>query len=220
MNIEKANLKVLVANSIGADIEDRVEGEQKAAYEQAGAAEALRQAASKIPRDLSAKVDRSLKEGEIKESLEAMEVAALVKLYLSKVGVFLLHLAEVEHQKSTLQLGRVRGLKQAMEIVQTTRDQEVQKIKALEETALESGGDERLDLRTAGSAARNSCGSAADRKAASKGERPVPNRAAAEKSAREAHGRVAARRGSKSKKQGISKKPKKLRAVKKEPVSG
>lgn len=171
MNLEKANLKILVANNLGADIEDRVEGEQKAAYEMNGAADALRQAALKVPRDLAAQLDTALKEDQIPSGLEAIQVVEFAKKYLAKVGDFLRHLAEVEQQKAMMQLGRVDGLRQAMEVIQKTRDQEAQKVKAHEEEDSEDGGN---GVRTSGGAARKERGSVADRRAAAQEAKPEP----------------------------------------------
>lgn len=235
MNLEKANLKIMVVNNLGADIEDRVEGEMKAAHELNGASQALRQAAIKIPRDLAAKVDASLKEGEIPENLDAMAAAGLVKKYLMKAGEFLNHLADVEGQKAITQLGRVDGLRQAMQLVQKTKDEEVKKVQIF--AAAQEGTPEGEEPpRTAGSVARKERGSAADRKAQATVEaagnvdppappepqkpEPAPqeekDHRVAESEARKEHGSVAERRAEAKKPQKkTSKKAKpKLRAVK------
>ena len=161
MNIDKCKLKVDIANHLGADIEDRVEGELKAAHELSGAADALKQAAIKVPRDLAAKIDTALAEGEIKD-LGALEVAEFAKKYLAKAGDFLMHLSEMEKQKSVAQLGRVDGLRFAMESVKKMRDAEVQRIQAVLDSIEEDGEPPR----TQASLAREAHGSAADRKAA------------------------------------------------------
>lgn len=229
MNLEKSNLKILLANSFGADLEDRMEGEQRAAYELGGASDALRQAATRVPRDLCAKVDVALKEGEIKDGLEALQVASLIKKFLSKTGDFLNHLADVEHQKSIVQLGRVDGLKQAMKLIQDTRDQEAKKVQTFMEVAA-SDDEEVLTNRTSGSIARAEKGSASDRKAAensrgatyaapeapvedspaSESTPPAPpvveDRRAAEQAAREERGSAAERRAAE---QAPSEKPRK-----------
>jgi hypothetical protein len=231
MNLEKANLKIMVVNNLGADIEDRVEGETRAAYELNGASQALRQAAVKVPRDLSAKVDASLKEGEIADGLDAMSVAGLVKKYLLKVENFLNHLADVENQKAVTQMGRVDGLRQAMQIIQKTKETEAKKIQVFAEAQERGDGDEDSENRTVGSLVRKERGSAADRKAAAQSggngqasgnvdppeATPTEDRQAAEQAARKEHGSVAERRAaakSTPKKKKATIKKKKLRAVK------
>lgn len=223
MNLEKANLKILVANNLGADIEDRVDGEQQAANEMKGAAEALRQAALKVPRDLAAQLDTALKEDQIPSGLDALQVAEFAKKYLAKAGDFLRHLAEVEQQKAVMQLGRVAGLQQAMEVIKKTRDQEAQKVKAHEEEDSEDGGN---GVRTSGGAARKERGSVADRRAAAQ-ETPKPpatpakpasreaDMQAAEQEARKERGSVADRRAAeKTPEKPKSKKPAKKKAKK------
>jgi len=160
MNLEKSQLKMQLANNLGADIEDRVEGELKAANELQGAAQALKQAAIKVPRDLAAKIDTALAEGEIKD-MGALEVAEFAKKYLTKAGDFLMHLSEVENQKAVAQRGRVDGLRYAMETVQKMRDTEAERI----DLVLRAMEEEGEAPRTEASAARKAHGSAADRKA-------------------------------------------------------
>jgi hypothetical protein len=165
MNLEKSQLKMQIANNIGADIEDRVDGEMRAAHELSGASDALQQAALKVPRDLAAKIDTALAEGEIKD-MGALEAAEFAKKYLAKAGDYLRHLSEVERSKAQDQLSRVAGLKFAMESVQKLRDREAERIQDTLD-AIEEGGEAP---RTEASAARKAHGSAADRKAeASKG---------------------------------------------------
>lgn len=200
MNIEKSQLKMQIANNIGADIEDRVEGEMRAAHELSGASNALQQAALKVPRDLAAKIDTALAEGEIKD-MGALEAAEFAKKYLAKAGDYLRHLSEVERQKASDQLGRVAGLKFAMESVQRMRDKEAERIQGALD-AMEAGEEAP---RTEASAARKAHGSAADRKAEAqevKGSNGTPPKK---------------KRGSKkaSKKKARTKKAPALKAVKK-----
>lgn len=165
MNPDKAKLKMMMANEFGADLEDRLEGERKAANELAGGAHALRQASKKVPNDLLPFVEKDLTEKIITDSMEAHLVAQLIKKYLTRVGDFLNHLADVEQQKAVAQGGRVDGMATAMGLIKKVRDTETLKLQqflALAEQAETTDGD--LELRTAGAIARAEHGSAADRK--------------------------------------------------------
>jgi hypothetical protein len=205
MNLAKSELKMQIATNLGADIEDRVEGELKAAHELAGASDALKQAAIKVPRDLAAKIDTAVAEGEIKD-MTALEAAEFAKKYLTKAGDYLAHLSVVERQKSDAQFGRVEGLKFAMETIQGVRDQEAERLQSVLDTIEEDGEPPRTEA----SAARGAHGSAADRKAqeakGSNGEssKPPPKKKTSKK------------RSGKKKTSKAKKKTPALRAVKKQ----
>lgn len=181
MNLDKAQLKIAVANNLGADMEDRLEGEMKAAHELAGAAQALRQVAKKVPADLIAKLEADQEEGDkaIKDGLEAHLVVQLIKQWLTRAGDYLGHMADVEQQKAVAQGGRAAGLQDAMKLVKKMKDEETQKLQTFME--LSAKGEEAVLTapRTAGEAARLEHGKAADRKEAE--ELPVEVPAAPEK---------------------------------------
>jgi len=181
MNLDKAQLKIAVANNLGADMEDRLEGEMKAAHELAGAAQALRQVAKKVPADLIAKLEADQEEGDkaIKDGLEAHRVVQIIKQWLTRAGDYLGHMADVEQQKAVAQGGRASGLQDAMKLVKKMKDEETQKLQTFME--LSAKGEEAVLTapRTAGEAARLEHGKAADRKEAE--ELPVEAPAAPEK---------------------------------------
>jgi len=181
MNLDKAQLKIAVANNLGADMEDRLEGEMKAAHELAGAAQALRQVAKKVPADLIAKLEADQEEGDkaIKDGLEAHLVVQIIKQWLTRAGDYLGHMADVEQQKAVAQGGRASGLQDAMKLVKKMKDEETQKLQTFME--LSAKGEEAVLTapRTAGEAARLEHGKAADRKEAE--ELPVEAPAAPEK---------------------------------------
>jgi len=173
MNIEKSQMKNLIANNLGASIEDRLEGSMRTAHELAGASSALKQAARKVPTDLAAKADD---DESFRDGMEATEVRGLVKKYLGRVGEYLSHLSDVEQQKAITQSGRSDGLREAMEIVKKVRDQETKKIQAvmsmLDKVKNKHGtqdaevtGNEPEDIpRTAAEAARMANGSLSERR--------------------------------------------------------
>lgn len=186
MQLDKVKLKMLVANDLGADMEDRLEGELKTAHEFAGGASALKQVAAKVLPTFAPRVDEDEK---IVDGMDAIAVRKLVKQYLTRACDFANHLGDVEQQKAITQGGRVEGLQQAMKMVQKVRDVEAQKLQqliALAREEMESGAP----IRTPGEAARAEHGSAADRKeeaktakAAPKKKQPARKRAAPKKKA-------------------------------------
>jgi len=177
MNVDKANLKVLIATDIGADIEDRMEAEQKAAVELDGASRSLAAAAKKVPFDLCAEVD---KDPNISDGMTSLEVAELVKKYLTRAGNFLAHLADVSRQRSIHQFARAEGLRDAMEAVSKMREGEILKIKGYNQLLeqVDASDDEVVPPlpsrapkedtppRTSAGTARAARGSASDRKSA------------------------------------------------------
>ena len=178
MGFEKSKLKLLVVNDIGATIEDRLEGEIKAAHELAGASIALKQAAERVPPMLVSKVDE---DASIVDGLEAILVRQMIKKYLTRVGDFLKHLSDVEQQKAVAQGGRVDGIRQAMFLVQKTRTAEEANLQRILDVARVE--EEGQPVRTQAEAARLEHGTAAERKAAEQAqeEKPKPKKKRASK---------------------------------------
>jgi hypothetical protein len=163
MDVNTSKITMLVANDIGASLEDKLDGERKAQHELSGAAHALKQAAKKVPQDLAAHVDRALNDGEIEDGLTAPLIAQLIKKYLTRVGDFLEHLGDIEVQKAVAQGGRVAGIELAMSTVKKLRDDEVAKIQKLLELSKLSEETGEV-VRTPSEAARAARGSVADRR--------------------------------------------------------
>lgn len=169
---DKTQLTITVATELGSDLEDRLEGECKAMNELTGAQQALKQAAKKVPVDLVAALEASLAKGEeIKDGMESIEVAQLVRKYLTRVGDYLEHLGEVEQQKAIIQGGRVAGLADAMKVVAKKREDEITKLQRMIDAAKQIQNDEVVaNIRTSGEAARAEHGTAAERRAAEHAE--------------------------------------------------
>ena len=176
MNIEKTELKILIATDIGASLEDRLEGEVKATHELSGASMALRQAAKKVPNDLVARVES---DENIKDGMEEHLIRKVVKEYLARVGDYLMHLSDVEQQKAITQGGRVDGIRTAMDIVKKMRDTEVSRAQAA--IALASSNAKGEPVRTAAEAARKENGTVAERREAEK-KKPARKKATRKKS--------------------------------------
>jgi hypothetical protein len=166
MNPEKSQLKIVFANNLGADLEDRLEGERKAMHELAGAAQALRQASRKVVADLIARLEAEQGESEkvIKDGLEAHLVVQKIKQWLTRAGDFLGHLADVEQQKAVAQGGRSAGLEDAMKLVKKIQDDEAAKLQRMAELA--QAPEDTVVARTEGGAARREHGTVAERRQA------------------------------------------------------
>lgn len=180
--LDQVQQRILTTNNLGADLDDRLEGQRKATHELEGAAAALKQAAKKVPADIIALLDREFAEGKIKD-LEATEVVALIKKYLTRVIDYLEHLGDVEQQKAVAQAGRVAGLEDALKVLKTRKDEDVAKFQRMVEAAKQIGEDGVVNEgpRTTGELARAEHGSATDRRAA-------------EEAARQEHGTLEERR--------------------------
>lgn len=180
MTINKAQLKILIANDIGATIEDRLEGERKAQYELQGAAHALKQASQKVPSDLIAKLEREQADGVnvIVDGLEAHHVVGLIKLWLTKVGDYLSHLSDVEQQKAIIQGGRAAGLEVATGIVKKMRDDTEQRLREIM-AAADSDAPPPIEPRSEAEQARAAHGTLAERRAAAQAEREAASKAKA-----------------------------------------
>lgn len=160
MNIEKSQLKMLVAGNLGASIEDRLESTGKTVNELMGGYAALHRASSKVPNDIIALVE---KDEEIKDGLDAHIVRQKIKKYITRVGDYLEHLGEVSKQSAITQAGVVDGLRQAMDIIKKEHDAEAAKIEIA--TSIDEDSVIGETPRTMAEAAKNANGSSRERRA-------------------------------------------------------
>jgi hypothetical protein len=167
MNPEKSQLKILIANNLGADLEDRMEGERKAMNELAGGAQALRQAGKKVVADLLAKLDADQTgDTAIPDGLEAHLVIQKIKQWLGRAGDYITHLADVEQQKAVAQGGRAAGLEDALKLLKKVQDEEAIKLQRMAEIA-QAPEDALISMpRTEGELVRAANGTASERRAA------------------------------------------------------
>lgn len=183
MSLEKEMIRVEVANSLGADLEDRLENEVATTSQLEGAADALMQAAEKVPRDL---IEKAKKDDNIKDDLTAQECLKIVINYISRCGDYLKSMSFNERQKAITQGGRVDGLKDAMKVIERKRDVAAKKLKMLislakeQQEAEEKGED---PPRTPAELARKEHGTLAERREAKeeppmidKGKKPRKSR--------------------------------------------
>jgi hypothetical protein len=133
MSIDKSELKILIVNNIGADIEDQLESSKRTVHQLEGAVAALSQAATAVPLGINAKIDKIFEEGVIKDDMPALQVYTLLKKYVTKCGDFLQHLSEVEKLKVTSQSGEVRGIEFSLGLIKKIKDAEIKKVEALAE---------------------------------------------------------------------------------------
>jgi hypothetical protein len=152
MAIEKAEIKILTANGIGADIEDLLGQAQKAEHMHEGARLALGDAAKKV----HALVDhfrKSIDDGELKlEELDAPEkIDGLVRRYLARAVGILENLQLVSQNSQIGSAGMVAAYRNAMKVPMKIMEAERKKLEALK-AALEEQqrtGNSDLDLRPA-----------------------------------------------------------------------
>jgi hypothetical protein len=182
VNPQKSQLKMLIANELGADIEDRREGQIKTAHELDGSCAALKQAAKKVPSTFMIQVEKDMDEGKIKDGMTALEIVELVKKYLLRTGDYLGHLSEVAGQEAVAQHGRAAGIKDAMDAIAAMRDKESAKL----QQALSMVEEVPEAPRTSASAARMERGSLAERR--KKPAKKIARKKAAKKASKKAHG--------------------------------
>jgi hypothetical protein len=147
MGIDKSELKILIANNIGADIEDQLESSKRTVHQLEGAVAALGQAATAVPLGVIAKIDKILEEGVIKDDMPALQVYTLLKKYVTKCGDFLQHLSEVEKLKVTSQHGEVRGIEFSLGLIKKIKDDEIKKVEALAKFLEDESKSPNIDRR-------------------------------------------------------------------------
>lgn len=185
MNPDKAELKVLITNELGADMEDAAEAWEKDQYRFEGGMKTSKQIYNAI-KTLMEHADKDLEDGKFSDFPEPLVAAQLVKSWLMRsmeaaTGVG----TQMEASKLHVQ-GRVAGVRAVMGMVQKKRDAELLKIEAVREAAKEAekaGSDAdpqrvRLDSNPAAElASRKRPRRAAKKKTATKAARKVKERA-------------------------------------------
>jgi hypothetical protein len=150
MAIEKAEIKILTANDIGADIEDMLSQAQKAEHMHEGAKLALGDAAKKV-NALAEHFRKSVEDGELKlEELDAPEkIDGLVRRYIARAVGILENLQSGFQNSQIASAGMVAAYKNAMKAPMKIMEAERRKLEALK-SALEEQqktGDPDVDLR-------------------------------------------------------------------------
>ena len=125
MNIEKAELKINIANDIGASVEDSFESAKKEMYRQEGALSSFGQAA-KACEMLVEVVNKDLAEGKI----ESLEHANEIKLWLTRAANAQRNLARQAENLGMAASGKVAALEQTVAMIAKYRHAEELKIAA------------------------------------------------------------------------------------------
>lgn len=148
--VEKAEVKILTAHDIGADIEDMMEQAQKAEHMHEGAKIALGDAAKKV-NVLAEHLKKSIEDGDIKlEEIDSPEkIEGLVRKYIARAVNILENLQLMEQNAQIGSAGMVAGYKNAMKAPMKIMEGERKKMEALKEAIEEQQktGDHDLDLR-------------------------------------------------------------------------
>jgi len=125
VNVEKAELKILVATDIGASIEDSFEAAKKEMCRQEGAVGAFVQAA-KACEQLCEHVDKDVEEGKI----ESLEVAVVVKRWITRTADIQRNLQRRAENLGMAAAGKVSALEQTVALVSKYRQIEEVKLQA------------------------------------------------------------------------------------------
>ncbi len=170
MDANKSILTVEITANLGADIEDRLETEISTRDELIGGANALDQAATKVPQDL---ITKAKEDAHIKNGLTEMEIKHLVIDYLTRAGDYLKAMSLNERQKAITQGGVVDGMQAVVAVLNKKREVETKKLQMMLSLAKEQEEVEKKRKagkavedapRTAAEAARKEYGNAADRR--------------------------------------------------------
>jgi uncharacterized phage infection (PIP) family protein YhgE len=153
--VEKAEVKILTAHDIGADIEDMMEQAQKAEHMHEGGKLALGDAAKKV-NVLAEHLRKSIEDGDIKlEEIDSPEkIEGLVRKYIARAVNILENLQLMAQNSQIGSAGMVAGYKNAMKAPMKIMEGERKKMEALKEAIEEQQktGDQDLDLRPVGRA--------------------------------------------------------------------
>lgn len=148
--VEKAEVKILTAHDIGADIEDMMEQAQKAEHMHEGGKLALGDAAKKV-NVLAEHLRKSIEDGDIKlEEIDSPEkIEGLVRKYIARAVNILENLQLMAQNSQIGSAGMVAGYKNAMKAPMKIMEGERKKMEALKEAIEEQQktGDHDLDLR-------------------------------------------------------------------------
>jgi len=150
MGIDKAEVKILTANEIGASIEDMMEEAQKNEHMYAGAKNALGDAYKNIG-NLVDVFKREVEEGTIKfdELREPEKIEGLVRKFIAR-AMNIVESMQLQAQNSQIgAAGMVAAFTKAMGIPKKVMDVErgkMEAVKAAIEAQLRGDGDEDLEL--------------------------------------------------------------------------
>jgi len=148
--LEKAEIKILTAGDIGADIEDMMEQAQKAEHMHEGAKLALGDASRKV-NALAEHLKKSIEDGDLKlgEIDSPEKIDGLVRKYIVRAVNILENLQLMAQNSQIGSAGMVAGYKSAMRAPMKVMEGERKKMEALKEAIEEQQrtGDPDLILR-------------------------------------------------------------------------
>lgn len=134
MNLGKSEVKVEVANEIGCRLDDMLEASQKDLYRLEGAAKAFQSMGQAID-GLFKIVDQEMDEGKFD-----LEAAAHIKRFIKRAHQMSVNLNLQAENNRFMQLGRIQGAEQAVNVAKKFKDEELSKAlvlqKALDENRL------------------------------------------------------------------------------------
>jgi len=128
MSLEKAELKILILNDLGCDIEDMSESLQRECHQQEGATVALREATKAIL-GLQALVDEDVDKGRYD-----IEAAARVKAYVARAASQCEDMSKAAFTKRMVSEGRHQGVAQVVGLLKKKAQVESLKAEAMKST--------------------------------------------------------------------------------------
>lgn len=152
MSIEKAELKVLVAHSIGSDMENKLEAAQRLEHQYEGGQLALKQAKIDIL-SIAEHLKKDLEEGKLDpKKLELNSELAVHDFVKKWLGRCFISLDGTKEKQRSMQLGAagmVKGIKDCMTVPLKVMEQERAKMeavkRAIEEGTVTAGEDGALE---------------------------------------------------------------------------
>lgn len=138
MSIEKAELKILITQDIGCEVEDQKERVERDKYRSQGSASALLGAAQNITKQIHPVVKKDFEEGIIPESCSGLDLVALINRYVTKASNLCTHLSGIAENRALLAEGGQKQLEQILIMLKKRNDAEEAKKAAVEATLQEA----------------------------------------------------------------------------------
>lgn len=134
MSIQKSEIKIGTANQIGSKLDDMLEQSQAEMRRCEGAKSSLKQVASMI-QDLTNHVNKDVEEGKLDFGEDTLKVAETVNKWILRCAAVAENLSIKAEVAFLVQQGKADGLQASVVVAAQVRDQEQQKI-----VAIQSGG--------------------------------------------------------------------------------
>lgn len=143
MSTERVELRASGIHDVGVKMDDLLEGAQKEILRCEGAALGLLQC-NKAVNDLMGHVDSDVNDGKYDHITEALEVAKLVKLYISRAVQIVANLGMNANNQKMIVTGQIQAMQMAVAVTKKMHEAEMAKASAIVEAEQHP---EDIDLR-------------------------------------------------------------------------